>query len=639
MAAAFRGSEVLMQRSGERAALAAMVLSLAAAAASAPAAGGGMGPPTLYLYLWTVGTCALVAVRLYLARRVREEAEELRMAAVRPEAALFAPAAADAGAGGFARSAAVFERWVVPWATPVLGAVALVGAVQGWRGLPAGGEGGEGSRWLVAAGRESGAAFLLLVAARYYLSAAAGPGLALLRGVGVVLGAAAIGAGMAAGAALAHWAGLDRVAVLGWRVLAVWTGALGAEQWVRTLLELYRPRRADESPSAPYESAFVRWILSPASWWRAAAESVDYQFGFEFSRTRAARGIARALAPLVAVQAAVLYGWSGVAILGPEEEGVRERLGRPLPEPEGLVGPGWHWTWPWPFETIRRAPVRRLQRLTIGYEGDEGGIAEMLWTRAHYRREDLFLSGARALAGTNAPAAAPVGVLAVNIPVEYRITNVVRYLYGAADPHAAIRAVATRAVTAELAGRDVMHVLGAGQAEFGRTVAERLRREVGRLNLGIEVTFVGLRDVHPPVEVAEAFEDVVAAMERREAAVLRARGEAARMEAVARAAAEGRRLAAMAERGRRSVVAAAEAERFRARQAAAAASPVVYAGRAALDAVVAALQRPRLYLIAAAAGREVVQLNLEPKVSSVLWDIGVLTNRSPAGVRAEEVVR
>ncbi len=615
-----------MQRSGERVALAGALLGLVAAVIASTEGWEGAGLAALHL--WAAATCAVVAARAYFARRAREEAEDIRRARAEPSPTLFEEGGGDTLAP-MGRSAAAFERWVVPWVAPLLGAAALAVAVRGWRST-GGAAAEELAATLAPAARHGATAFVLLVAARYLLSSARQAGNELLRGAGAALGAAAFGTALVTAGALGRRAGFESAEAIGRAALAIWTGVLGAEQVIRALLELYRPRRPDESPPAPYESALTVRLFDPASWWRAAAESVDYQFGFEFSRTQAARRIARALVPYLVVQAAVLYGWTCVTILGPDEEGVRERFGRPVAGPAGHLGPGWHWTWPWPFETVRRAPARRVLHVSVGFEGDDEVLPELLWSRPHYRREDLFLSAVRSGSGGATSSVAPVSVLSINLPIEYRVTNVARYVYGAADPTAVLRAMVNRALTAELAGRDVWEVLGPGQAEFGQSLVGRIRRDVGRLDLGVEVTFVGLRGAHPPVEVAEAFEDVVAAIERREAAVLKAKGDVARIEADAAASARARRTAAEAARDRRVAVAAAEADRFRSRRKAAVASPLVYSGRAALDAVRAALARPRLYLVATSADREVVQLNLEPKVASVLWDIGVLTNRGAA---------
>jgi membrane protease subunit HflK len=58
---------------------------------------------------------------------------------------------------------------------------------------------------------------------------------------------------------------------------------------------------------------------------------------------------------------------------------------------------------------------------------------------------------------------------------------------------------------------------------------ESLQREIERLGLGLEIVFVGLKDVHPPVDVAPAYQAVVSAQEEKEQMIDRARASRARI--------------------------------------------------------------------------------------------------------------
>jgi membrane protease subunit HflK len=56
-----------------------------------------------------------------------------------------------------------------------------------------------------------------------------------------------------------------------------------------------------------------------------------------------------------------------------------------------------------------------------------------------------------------------------------------------------------------------------------QAIADALRNgiqaEVDRYNLGLEITFVGLKDIHPPVTVAPAYQKVLSAQEEKEAMI------------------------------------------------------------------------------------------------------------------------
>ena len=84
-----------------------------------------------------------------------------------------------------------------------------------------------------------------------------------------------------------------------------------------------------------------------------------------------------------------------------------------------------------------------------------------------------------------------------------------------------------------------------------------LRRE-----LGVEVLYVGIEGVHPPVSVADAFQSVIGATEEKEAAVLQARAAAIKTGSLTGAEAAKITAAAAADALRRTETAAAEADRI-----------------------------------------------------------------------------
>ncbi len=630
-----------MDATAERTALAAAVV--CAAAAGITLAGGPPGHASRpdaaagVLQAWAALVALVVALREWLAGAESAEAEEAEALRRRAGTGLFATDAAPLPFSA-ARSRAILERRIVPLVAPLFGTVLLLASRRLWQKLPPPHEIGAPATAVTDRLAWFGAAtFVLLILARYLIVASRAPSRVRLRAAGVAAAAAAGGAGAALASALALRAGLPGAPRMISAMLAAGLAVLGLEQWVFAILELYRPRRPEDPPSSPYESRLVRRLCDPTAWLRTAAESLDYQFGFAVSRTWVAAFLARTVAPLAVLQAAVLWGLTCLVALGPEEQGLRERWGRPVGGRNGTtLGPGLHAKWPWPIEIVRRAPTRRPQRLFLGFDPHGPEPADLLWSRPHHAREDRFLAAvtARGPEVSAASGAAPASIVNVNLPVEYAITNLYDYLYSAADPAALIGQIARRVLTTEIAGRDVFDILGPGQAGFADALSRRLGEEVGRLRLGVAITFVGVQGVHPPVEVAEAFESVVEAIEERETAILSGRAHAARV--VATSEASARRIVQLAEaaRDRIRTVSAAAADRFRSQKAAHDAGTRVYPGFVALETLRRALAGPRLYVVAATPEREVLHLNLEPKLSSVLWDLDDLTTNRPGPAAA-----
>lgn len=633
-----------MDRLNEKAAVAAALLAVFLAALDL-VAGAITGLRLLTalapLLLAAAAVSALVAARYGLERRAIEERQDAERARFeRPDSALFGAEAEEGEPLSAARARAQFEAVVARAAAPLL---ALGQGLAAWRlqrllagALPAEPTGRLGAASLLAA-----QAFLLFLAGRYLIGLARAPERRLVRGPGALLGLSAFAALLGAAAAIAGhagWAPADRVAA------SVFTGLLAllaVENLLGFIADLYRPRRRDEPPRASYESRLARLLAEPAGWIGDAARSLDYQFGFKVSETWFYRFLRGALAPLALFQLLILYLMSSVVVLGAHEEAIIERWGAPRAETAGgwRLGPGLHFKRPWPFETVRRYPARRIQTLFVGFRhaADRPRPTTLLWTRPHYAEEDQFLLASRGVGGGEETAAepgrgveaaaAPVNLLSFNIPIEYRITDLRRFAYGFSDPAAMLERLAYRTLTRALIARDLADVLGPERMETARVLRENLQREADRLGLGVEIVFVGLHGVHPPVPIADAFEDVVGALEQREARILEAR--AYRHRRLPLAEAEARRIVreAEAQRVRRTLLAEAEAAQFESRRSAAERAPAVFRNWYHLRTVREALRDARIFVAAAAPTDEVIQFNFEEPLPTGIFDLSPLTEK------------
>ena len=138
----------------------------------------------------------------------------------------------------------------------------------------------------------------------------------------------------------------------------------------------------------------------------------------------------------------------------------------------------------------------------------------------------------------------------------------------------------------------------------------------------MNIVFVGLQDIHPPVKVAEEFQKVVGATQEKESRILQAEGYKARILPLAEAEAD--KIIRDAEIYRLSKVAAAEARgsQFTNQITAFTASPTVYPQRLYLQTFARASAGTRKYLIGTT-NAQVLHLNLEEKIRPDLLDVKV----------------
>ena len=558
----------------------------------------------------------IVLLRARMDRLAEEEQrDQALLARERPASALFRGDDAESAPFSINRGRAQLERFLIPLVAPVLGLGLLYWV---WRLHRNGAWEWAEARAVVMPGAVlAGLAFVTFLASRFLLGLSRQPEARLLRGPGVFLGLCCWSALLALGGLGAHHAGW--IEADGWigRVLLIATAMVGIELALNSVLALYRHQSGPRVTT--YESRLGALLVDPGILTRSMTEAMDYQFGFTFSQTWLFKLIRQALLPLLVAQAALLYGMSCLVFLAPHETGILERFGRPVPEASAL-GSGFHFKKPWPFETIRRIPTGRVHNLEIGFERHAGAAAPalMTWTVPHYEHEDVFLVASRSIdeRGGEMPgqSGVPVSMITVNIPIHYRITNAWAYTYHYAQPAEGLRHLGYQVVTRQLARRDLAELFSAERMAISAAMASELQALADRHRLGVEIVFVGLQGIHPPVQVAAAFQSVVGALEEKEAAILEARAYTNQVMPLARAYADTERVEAAAYRQRRIVLAEAESRDFTARLTAHQASPRVYRAYQYLDTLQEAAAPSRLYVLDLPdQGSQTLWLNLEEK--------------------------
>lgn len=149
----------------------------------------------------------------------------------------------------------------------------------------------------------------------------------------------------------------------------------------------------------------------------------------------------------------------------------------------------------------------------------------------------------------------------VEVNVQYRIGDPVRYLFGSRDADTVLQQ-ATQSAVRELVGRsDLDSVLGARSA-LTVTVRDRLQRLLEAYRTGLVVTELNLPNARPPEEVKDAFDEAQRASQDKNTAINQAQAYAKQV--VPEARGEAARIRTAAEGYRTSMIARAEgdAERF-----------------------------------------------------------------------------
>jgi membrane protease subunit HflK len=322
-----------------------------------------------------------------------------------------------------------------------------------------------------------------------------------------------------------------------------------------------------------------------------------------------------------------------------------------------LLEPGFHTKLPWPFGIARHVPAYQVQSIDVGWELKENvkvahdvNLAHhddvVLWNEFHIppaqgEEVSFIVPSASSGASTAAPAAntalavAPTGsaepasaapapdasspdlgsgqaapevnLARLHAYVDYRVKlradgtvdpqAAFTYTFRQADIQRHMEKLAYQELCRIAASQDFIRWVAQDRQATAERLKQMLQAAADEQGLGLEVTFVGIPAVHPPLETATAYERVVTAMEDKE--TLAYQGRQAAEQTVWRA--KGARQATVSSaRGLRvQLVKNAEASQrqFLKQLDAYKRAPLVYMFRSYFDTMEQVLRGQKLYLV------------------------------------------
>jgi regulator of protease activity HflC (stomatin/prohibitin superfamily) len=377
------------------------------------------------------------------------------------------------------------------------------------------------------------------------------------------------------------------------RIIGLSTVLLMIDACVRAGIAVFRPRALLKDIPPLGGSFTLDALFRRSNPLETLTHHVETSFGVELEHEWIIPFLRQTIEPVILLGIVLVWLSTCFTAVPSESHGVRVRWGRYLTP---VLEPGLHVTWPWPAEKIEIVPTEQVGQITLGFEQDLGGPA--LWTQTHYEGEQNLLVG-------NGEE-----MLSISMPIYYRIKDALAYLKTTTDAQQALTSLAYRQLLAVTEARDSFRVMTVERQEISRTLKQSLQREVDRMHLGLEVVFVGLKDIHPPVAVAPAFQDVVSAEEEKLAYLHKADGY--HFQTLAQAGQQANRLRTEADAmfKQRTALAGGESARFLMLASADAVNTNLFRLRLQLETLEQALAKPQKVLLTRSATNEQFYLDL-----------------------------
>jgi HflK protein len=303
----------------------------------------------------------------------------------------------------------------------------------------------------------------------------------------------------------------DYSAWLGWFLIG-FTAFLIAEALVRFAVRFYQPKSLRQPPGPAGNSLLLDAFFGHGHGLGSAVKSFEDLLGVKLREVWIIRYLRQTIELIII--GTVVLGWLSTCFTSVPagSRAVRMFFGRYQPVP---LLPGLHLTWPWPIEQLEIVETETIRQISLGFDKDLSG--PVLWNEPHFEGEKNLLVGDGE------------SLLTINVPIFYRIADPVRYLETTTDAEQALLALADRKLIQVAGSRDSFQIMTEQRAEIAQQLKESLQQEVDRLGLGLEIVFVGLKDVHPPVDVAPAYQAVVSAQEEKDRTIDLARASRVRV--------------------------------------------------------------------------------------------------------------
>jgi modulator of FtsH protease HflK len=197
---------------------------------------------------------------------------------------------------------------------------------------------------------------------------------------------------------------------------------------------------------------------------------------------------------IIALIAVLLWGFSGVYQVAPDELGIVLRFGRYVRDAQ----PGLNIKFPYPIETVLTPKVLNINRIDIGMRVEDGLRRGTSWRDVP--EESLMLTGDE-------------NIVDVDFTVLWRIkpNGAADYLFNIQSPEGTVKAVAESAMREVIGRSEIQPILTGARQNVETGVQDLMQRVLDSYQSGIQITQVQMQKVDPPQQVIDSFRDVQAA--------------------------------------------------------------------------------------------------------------------------------
>ncbi|GBU27629.1 hypothetical protein R84B8_01164 [Treponema sp. R8-4-B8] len=202
----------------------------------------------------------------------------------------------------------------------------------------------------------------------------------------------------------------------------------------------------------------------------------------------------------------VLFLSTGVFVVQPHQQAAVYHFGKL--DRSSIKDAGLHFKFPWPVDKVEIYDVHRAASMQIGYESS--GNANFLWTQKHDIGEYMLLLGN----GNE--------MVAVNLKIIYVISDLYSYIKTCTNAEAVLSAAAYNALMTRTINTTLDSFLNEDRNSLSVSVLNELSDFCKSEKLGFSIIQVVIENIHPPVDIADVYQNVVSASINKTTAITKA---------------------------------------------------------------------------------------------------------------------
>jgi membrane protease subunit HflK len=205
----------------------------------------------------------------------------------------------------------------------------------------------------------------------------------------------------------------------------------------------------------------------------------------------------------------IVYFLTGTYTVKQNEIAIVKRFGKII---SSNVKPGISYSLPWPIDKVKKIKIKKMQSMFL----DD-----------FIERPDKNSRAAQFIKNTGLKSYVITGdnnVVNIKLILKYLITNPVNYENKFRNAKDLINTISNNIIIKYISSEGINNILINKRSEMRLLLKQKIQKELNKLNIGIQITFLELKEVNPPSLILHYFNDVINANIDRDKSIRAAEG-------------------------------------------------------------------------------------------------------------------